>query len=496
MNARPRISEGAAKRSGAVDRRAFLSGSAQIMGALGLAGVMQLMVTKTAQAGGPHVGYGPLAPVADDATGLSLLQLPQGFRYTSFSWRLDPMADGNTVPAAHDGMAVVDLIGGNNRGELIIVRNHEQRPNNSANVLNPAVDPAIVYNPHPGAVGSTSTLRFNSKNGLWIDDRLSIAGTITNCAGGVTPWGSWVTCEEQVIDIGGLPHGYAYEVPGLLPVHPVPLKDMGRFAHEALAIDARTSVAYQTEDTRFASGFYRFTPNVPFEPYGFEAGGKLEMLAVRGQPNANLQTAQMGQSFDVAWVEIDFPDTPLQTNVGPFVGLGGQTRTASGPFVQGYRKGGAQFRRLEGCWYDGGSFIYFADTEGGRASADTGDPEGTIWCYDIDNERITVIYESPAETLLDNPDNLTVSPSGNLLLCEDGDLSGQRLAGLTLDGVIFPFAVNNVVLSGERNGLTGDFRGAEWAGATFDPSGKWLFVNNFAPGITFAITGPWARGSL
>ncbi len=479
-----------------VNRRAFLSGSAQIMGALGLAGVMQLMVSKSARAAGPNVDYGPLAPVADDATGLPLLKLPQDFRYTSFSWQRDVMADGNLVPTAHDGMAVVDLIDGENRGELILVRNHEQRPFRSGNVPNPGVDPAIVYNPHPDAVGSTATLRFNSKNGRWIDDRLSIAGTITNCAGGVTPWGSWITCEEQVADIGGMPHGYAYEVPGLLPVHPVPLTDMGRFAHEALAVDARTSVVYLTEDFRWASGLYRFTPSVPFEPYGFEAGGKLEMLTVRGVPNADLQVAQMGQSFAVEWVEIEFPDTPLQTGVGPFGSFDGQTTTASGPFVQGYLKGGAQFRRLEGCWYDGGSFIYFADTEGGRPGVDTGEPEGVIWCYDIDNERLTVIYESPAEVLLDNPDNLTVSPGGNLLLCEDGDLSGQRLAGLTLDGQIFPFAVNNVVLSGERNGFAGDFRGAEWAGATFDPTGKWLFVNNFTPGITFAITGPWAKGSL
>jgi secreted PhoX family phosphatase len=312
----------------------------------------------------------------------------------------------------------------------------------------------------------------------------------------VTPWGSWLTCEEQIADIGGLPHGYVFEVPGQLPARPIPLTSMGRFAHEAVAVDGRTSIIYLTEVDRYVSGFYRFTPNVPFTTYGLEAGGTLEMLAVVGQPQADLQQAEFGQSFSVEWIEIEFPDTPRVTNVGPFGSFDGSRTNASGPFYEGWLKGAARFRRLEGCWYDGGSKIYFADTEGGRPAVDTGEPEGVIWCYDIDAETLTVIYESPAEAVLDNPDNVTVSPNGNLLLCEDGDLDGLRLAGLTLDGQVFPFAVNNVVLNGERNGLKGDFRGAEWAGATFDPTGKWLFVNNFAPGITFAITGPWARGAF
>ena len=68
--------------------------------------------------------------------------------------------------------------------------------------------------------------------------------------------------------------------------------------------------------------------------------------------------------------------------------------------------------------------------------------------------------------------------------------------GLTPDGKIFRFASNNVVLAGERNGLEGDFRDSEFAGATFSPDGQWLFVNVQTPGITFAITGPWGEGLI
>ena len=113
-----------------------------------------------------------------------------------------------------------------------------------------------------------------------------------------------------------------------------------------------------------------------------------------------------------------------------------------------------------------------------------------------ERETLTLIFESPNQATLDNPDNIAVSPRGGLILCEDGDLSGQRMQGLTLDGQIFPFAQNNVQLSGERNGISGDFRGSEWAGATFSKDGTWLFANLQSPGITFAITGPWGNGSL
>ena len=93
------------------------------------------------------------------------------------------------------------------------------------------------------------------------------------------------------------------------------------------------------------------------------------------------------------------------------------------------------------------------------------------------------------------PDNLCVSPRGGLILCEDGS-NQSFIRGLTMDGTIFPFAKNNVVLNGEQNGFEGDFREREFAGATFSPDGRWLFFNAQSPGISFAVTGPWTRGPL
>jgi uncharacterized protein len=105
------------------------------------------------------------------------------------------------------------------------------------------------------------------------------------------------------------------------------------------------------------------------------------------------------------------------------------------------------------------------------------------------------LFQSPSAAVLNAPDNITVSPRGGLVLCEDG--SGEEFVhGLTVTGEIFPFAKNTVVLNGERNGITGNFTGSEFAGACYSPNGEWLFVNLQGPGITFAITGPWDNGAL
>ena len=128
-------------------------------------------------------------------------------------------------------------------------------------------------------------------------------------------------------------------------------------------------------------------------------------------------------------------------------------------------------------------------TDGGEAEA------GQIWEYDPTGNRLRLVFESPSFDVLDMPDNLCVSPRGGLILCEDGS-NQSFVRGLTMDGTIFPFAKNNVVLNGEQNGFEGDFREREFAGATFSPDGRWLFFNAQSPGISFAVTGPWARGPL
>lgn len=470
-----------------VSRRSLLSGAS----ALGVAGAFSSLLARPVRAGslgaGAGLGYGPLSLVNDQTTGLPLIKLPSGFTYSTFGWTNSPMSNGDPTPSSHDGMAVVQ--GGSAR--VLLVRNHEKSGVGSAFPADGSTYDAL-------AQGGTTTLGFNVRNGEWLFSRPSLSGTDRNCAGGPTPWGSWLSGEESSSSVSGgfdEEHGWVFEVPGTARASAVPLRAMGRFSHEAVAVDPKTGFIYETEDDRYSSGLYRFRPNKPNVVFGLEAGGALEMLKVVGVQNADLQQAQVGDTHQVEWVQIDDPELPTQSGVGPFGSFDGSTTSASGPFVQGYAAGGAQFRRLEGIWYDGDGKFYFVDTEGGRPASDTGEPEGTVWVYDPASETIRVVFESPAEATLDNPDNLAISPRGGIILCEDGDRDGLRLKGLSPAGDLFEFAENAVMLNGEM-GFTGDFSGSEWAGATFDFTGRWLFVNIQTPGITLAITGPWEKGGL
>jgi secreted PhoX family phosphatase len=450
-------------------RRRFLGYAAAAAGAAVVAPLGSLARRVSTGAIELAAAFGPLVPARDEATGLTLLELPEGFRYRSVSWVGDALDGGARTPGAPDGMAAFQ----GTDGLIHLIRNHEV-------AAGTAFAPALAYDANAG--GGTTTLTVRADDVRLVAARASLAGTVRNCAGGATPWGSWLTCEETVLGPSTLapvleqPHGYVFDVPVDGAAAPTPLVAMGRFVHEAVAVDPRSGIVYQTEDARRA-GLYRF---VPATPGRLADGGRLQMMAVRGQPRLDLREGQAaGVRYGVFWVDIGDRDRP---HAAPAAADG------SGVFSQGFEGGGAVFARLEGaCYADGKVFI--TSTDGGNARM------GQVWQLDVDRQELRLVFESPGPEVLNMPDNLTVSPRGGLVLCEDGT-ANPCIHGLTTDGRVFRFARNAVRLSGEHNGIAGDLSTSEFAGATFSPDGRWLFVNVQSPGITLAITGPWEPGMI
>jgi secreted PhoX family phosphatase len=432
---------------------------------------------------GRRSDYGDLRPTPDQDGDL-ILALPKGFEYCTFSKTGESFGGGLIVPRNHDGMACFD-----GRGDKVrLIRNHELR--NAAGVFDLGVNGPMGLRYDTKGMGGCMTLDFDTKRKRLVRQFISIGGTIVNCSGGWS-WKNqgWITCEETVQGVNNgydKPHGYNFLVPADADstVPAVPFKAMGRFSHEASVADER-GVVYQTEDAGNNSGFYRYTPHRPHDL----RTGKLQMLAVKGSPGANLITGQVvGVRLPVEWVDINDPDPALE--------LGAATC-----FQQGLAAGGARFNRLEGLFRgEDGASMYFVSTSGGSGF-------GQLWHYvPADGkvqmeDQLVLVFLSPQGSVLDSPDNLCITPNGGMLFCEDdasndndthplapGIQDVNRLVGIGPKGEPFTFAVN----------LLND---SEPAGACFSPDGEILFVNlfgNAAPnsGMTCAIWGPWERGPL
>ena len=432
-------------------------------------------------------GFGPLEPLLPTNSGelvnsfigdlrnRPILALPRGFEYSVISNTGDVMTDGSLVPGDHDGMAAFS----GPRATTMLVRNHELAPTGGDAAKPQVVAPAALkYD--PVCRGGTTTLVVDQQGRL-IEHYASVAGTFNNCAGGPTPWGTWVTCEENT----SVPpestvtkrHGYNFEVEaarrGLS--EPAALVAMGRFNHEAIAVDPMTGWVYQTED-RGDSCFYRFRPN----QYGnLRSGGVLEALVIKGMPTANTARNFRGNliaPLAVEWVRIDDVDPVADTLR-----------------FEAQGKGAALFSRGEGAWY-GNGLIYFVCSNGGDAGA------GQVFAYDPAAETLTLLVEAvtaaelpyldpswSAESVaadggfvLAAPDNVTVGPDGRLYLCEDG--SGvEKIVGVNQAGELFEVV---------RNELNGN----EFGGACFSHDGRFMFVNIQGPGLTCVIRGNWRQG--
>lgn len=472
-------------------RRGFLTTAAATAAFAGYARAARSQSAQTETYENEVAGYGPLIP---DPYGV--FDLPAGFSYRVVSQAGEKMSDGLFTPFKADGMACFP--GGGSR--VILTRNHELKPadrnhgpfgvrermvaDTPHTVLGRGhgkIDPAKAYDldadghPLPGGV---SLVSYDLRTGQTLRQHMALTGTLVNCAGGHTPWGAWLSCEETLIKAGeggSKDHGWVFEVPASSAgqIQANPLKAMGRFQHEAVCVDPRTGILYLTEDSYDHMGLlYRFLPNSRGE---LHKGGRLQALGFRDSPaggdsrNYDRMDWNEGGWRDTVWVDLDGVDNP------------------HGDLAQRGRQAGAAFiARGEGIYFGQGE-LYVCASTGGRAKL------GQVLRYvpsrfegqageRAEPGRLQLFLESTSQKVLTNGDNIAVAPWGHLIIGEDDATKSLKnhLRGVTPDGKVYVIGRNV-------------FRdNAELAGVCFSPDGSTLFLNIYWPGITLAITGPWS----
>jgi secreted PhoX family phosphatase len=465
-------------------RRTFLGATAGTAAALALGS----RLGAPGQAGAAARAQGsPFGALVRDPGGI--LDLPPGFQYRVISHEGGKLTSGAPVPGDFDAMAAYPGPG----GTTILVRNHELRLGSpraaDQQSARPEPNPVEGRNPYrPNGtlvdIGGTTGIVVGADR-REIRDYVTSSGTRNNCAGGPTPWGTWLTCEEDR-EQG---HGFVFEV---TPENPeddlsrTPIAAMGFFSHEAAAIDPRTGIVYLTEDdfrggiptdpnreninspnprspdyttTTRSSFLYRYIPNDPRpRPGALQQGGVLQALRIDERPLYNADLANEGERFAVRWIDVD----PTEAHADALA------------------KGAVSFNRLEGAWFAGGA-LWFADTAGGEKRL------GQVYRYLPATNTLELFHEGTNENAMESPDNITVTPWGDLWFAEDGD-GANRMMGITPEGEVYEFANNRIRIEDGEDV-------SELAGPCFSPDGQTFFVNVQAPGVTYAIWGPFPRAN-
>jgi uncharacterized protein len=455
-----------------LSRRDFLQRAAATGAGIVLVGASDVLLTApNGFAASRGIGYGALLP---DPAGR--LALPKGFQYTIVTEAGKTMLEsGHPTPGNHDGTGAFRARGGG----TVLVNNHELGGSfeTTTNPV-PLID-GLVYD--PGSAGGCTIVE-TDRDGNRIREYVGIAGTSTNCAGGIMPWDTWLTCEETEGKAGSdgrtKDHGYVFEVDPFdqeANRDPQPIKALGRYAHEAVAIDPRTGDIYLTEDASNPNGLlYRWEAPRNFRPHKGELHelgptdgvlGAARCVDASGAFVDDLSRAtEVGTTYGVTWTPVPDRDAVTASTRKQF---------ADGEVTRG--------RKLEGAWWgDHGAYVV---TSFARQESPGAPHDGQVWFYHPRRSSLTLklrfgVNPNPdIDGAFDGPDNITVSPWGGLILAEDGE-GIQHLVGVTERGQTFPLARNEI-------------NDIEFTGPVYSHDRKVLFANIQSPGTMFAITGPW-----